>query len=140
MPASGFKSRGIEAGNRIAIYMGNRPEMVLLALAINKLGAIWVPVNTDYKGEWLLDTLLRSRCKMLVTDEPLQSRLAEVQGRLDGVQLLLLGDIASSPLDNPHSYDELLPASHSGQITVVWITVIPVQFCGLPAQPVNPRV
>ncbi|MBE9538745.1 MAG: AMP-binding protein [Proteobacteria bacterium] len=106
--ASGFKSLGIEAGDRVAIYMGNRPEMVLLALSLNKLGAIWVPINTDYKGEWLLDTLLRSRCKILVTDEPLQTRLGEVQDRLDGVQLLLLGDIASSPLNNPHSYDELL--------------------------------
>ena len=106
--ASGFKERGIEPGERIGIYMGNRPEMVLLALAVNKLGAIWVPINTDYKGEWLLDTLLRSRCKMLLTDESLQSRLAEVQDRLEGVQLLLLGDITSSPLNNPYSYEELL--------------------------------
>ncbi len=106
--AAGFKARGIQAGDRVAIYMGNRPEMVLLALALNKLGAIWVPTNTDYKGEWLLDTLLRSQCKMLITDEPLQSRLAEIQGRLDGVQVALLGDISASPLTNPVSYEELL--------------------------------
>ena len=106
--AAGFKARGIDAGDRVAIYMGNRPEMVLLALALNKLGAIWVPINTDYKGEWLLDTLLRSRCKMLMTDEPLQSRLVEIQDRLVGVQLALLGDVNISPLDNPLSYQDLL--------------------------------
>jgi crotonobetaine/carnitine-CoA ligase len=106
--AAGFKAYGIGAGDRVAIYMGNRPEMVLLALALNKLGAIWVPTNTDYKGEWLLDTLLRSQCKMLITDKPLQSRLAEIQGRLDGVQVALLGDISASPLSNPVSYEELL--------------------------------
>ena len=106
--AAGFKARGIGAGDRVALYMGNRPEMVLLALALNKLGAIWVPTNTDYKGEWLLDTLLRSRCKMLITDEPLQSRVAEVQNRLDGVQLGLLGDISASPLTDVVSYDDLL--------------------------------
>lgn len=106
--ASGLKARGIEAGDRIGIYMGNRPEVVLLALAVNKLGAIWVPINTDYKGEWLLDTLLCSRCKMLVTDEPLQFRLAEIQDQVNEVQLLLLGDTTSSPLISPYSYEELL--------------------------------
>ena len=106
--ASGFRSQGIEAGDRIAIYIGNRPEMVLLALALNKLGAIWVPICTDYKGEWLLDTLLRSRCKMLVTDEPLQSRIAEIEGRLNAVQLVLIGDTGASPLQSPFSYDGLL--------------------------------
>ena len=106
--AAGFKTHGIEAGDRVAIYMGNRPEMVLLALALNKLGAIWVPTNTDYKGEWLLDTLLRSRCKMLITDEPLQSRVADIQNRLEGVQVALLGDVKASPLSKPVSYEDLL--------------------------------
>ena len=32
---------------------GNVPEMVLICLALNKLGAIWVPICTDYKGDWL---------------------------------------------------------------------------------------
>ncbi len=54
--AGGLVSCGLERGDRVALYMGNRPEMVLLALAINKIGAVWTPVNTDYKGEWLLDT------------------------------------------------------------------------------------
>ena len=106
--ASGFKSRGLELGDRVAIFIGNRPEMVLLALALNKLGAIWVPINTDYKGEWLLDTLQRSRCAMLVTDEPLQSRIAEIEDRLDEARLILIGDVVASLLQNPCSYAELL--------------------------------
>ena len=32
---------------------------LLVCLALNKLGAIWIPVCTDYRGDWLLDTLLR---------------------------------------------------------------------------------
>ena len=84
--ANGFKALGIERGDRVALYMTNGPEMVLLALALNKLGAIWVPTNTDYKGEWLLDTLQRSRCKILITDDQLQGRLVDIQSRLDGVR------------------------------------------------------
>ncbi len=106
--ATGLRALDITAGDRVALFMTNRPEMVLLALALNKIGAIWVPTNTDYKGEWLLDTLLRSRCKLLVTDSSLQDRIAEIQDALHGVGLVLLGDVRNCPLTNAHSYEDLL--------------------------------
>ena len=37
--------------------MSGRPETVLTALAVNKLGAVRVPVNTDYRGDWLVDAV-----------------------------------------------------------------------------------
>ena len=44
--ASGFKGKGIDKGDRVCIYMANVPELILIALALNKLGAIWVPIQT----------------------------------------------------------------------------------------------
>ena len=108
--AAGLGKLGIASGDRVALFLGNRPEMVLLALAINKLAAIWVPINTDYKGEWLLDTLQRSRCKLLVTEEALQSRIGELAGRLEIEQLVLIGDVTRSPLKGAEGYDGLLDA------------------------------
>ena len=96
--AGGLQGMGIASGDRVALYIGNRPEMVLLALAVNKLGAIWTPINTDYKGEWLLDTLNRGRCKLLVTDETLQSRIADIQQKLEIEQLVLIADSDSNQL------------------------------------------
>ena len=90
--AGGLQGLGVASGDRVALYISNRPEMVLLALAVNKLGAIWTPINTDYKGEWLLDTLNRARCKLLVTDETLQSRVADIQQTLEIEQLVLIAD------------------------------------------------
>ena len=60
--AGGLQSLGLKRGDRMGLYLGNRPEFVLLTLAANKLGAVWVPINTDYKGEWLLDSVERSPC------------------------------------------------------------------------------
>lgn len=80
--ASGFKELGVGAGDRVSLLMSNVPEMVLLCLALNKIGAIWVPVCTDYKGQWLLDTLSRSRSKALITDSSLASRVEDVRGDL----------------------------------------------------------
>ena len=66
--AAGLAGLGVGRGDRVAIFMHGAAEFVILALAINKLGAIWVPVNTDYRGEWLRNTLNRGRPSLIVTD------------------------------------------------------------------------
>jgi crotonobetaine/carnitine-CoA ligase len=40
---------GFGPGLRVAVLLGNRPEMMLLKLALNGLGVSWVPVNPDYR-------------------------------------------------------------------------------------------
>ena len=59
--AAGLAREGIGRGDRVAFFMDACPEVIFLVLAVNKLGAVWVPINTDYKGHWLADTILRSR-------------------------------------------------------------------------------
>ncbi len=66
--AAGFAELGIGRDDRVSFFMANLPELVLMCLALNKLGAIWVPICTDYRGEWLRDSLVRSRARVLVTD------------------------------------------------------------------------
>src|SRR5688500_12208194 len=43
--AGALTRRGVIAGDRVAVLMSNRPEFVEAALAVNRLGAICVPVN-----------------------------------------------------------------------------------------------
>ena len=80
--AHGLRHIGIGPGDRINCYLQSCPEYVLLALAANKIGAIWIPVNTDYKGEWLRDTIERSRPQLIVCDHQLLPRLMEVAPQL----------------------------------------------------------
>lgn len=75
--ATGLEKLGIGWGDCVAMYMGNCPEMVLMALAANKLGAIWTPICSDYKGAWLSDTLERCESKLLVTDSEYLPRVTE---------------------------------------------------------------
>ena len=44
-----FENAGYGVGTRVAVLLGNRPEMMLLKLALNGLGVSWVPVNPDYR-------------------------------------------------------------------------------------------
>ena len=90
--AAGMRRLGVEKGDRIGLYLGNCPEFVLLTLAANKLGAIWVPVNTDYRGEWLRDTLERSRCSLLCVDADRAERLAELGDTSHAGTLLWVGE------------------------------------------------
>ena len=89
--AAGLRALGVQPGDRICFYLDSGIETVLLALATNKLGAIWVPINTDYKGVWLSETIQRSRAKVLVTEVALQDRLLEVADALSDVKWVVLG-------------------------------------------------
>jgi len=50
--ARGLLDLGIRKGDAVASILDNNLEAVLCWFAINKAGAISVPVNTAYKGEF----------------------------------------------------------------------------------------
>jgi acyl-CoA ligase (AMP-forming) (exosortase A-associated) len=51
--AAGLAARGVRRGDRVAVYLQNRPEVVEIALACSRLGAIVVPVNPLLKARQL---------------------------------------------------------------------------------------
>ncbi len=106
--AASLRNLGVVAGERVALMLSNDIEIVLLALAINKLGAAWTPINAEYKGDWLLDNVLRCRCTVLVVDEALQSRIVAIQDQLGDEKIVLVGDPKSSDLTQAISYQSLL--------------------------------
>ena len=87
--AAGLAQAGLQPGARIAFYMSSAPEVIFLVLAANKLGAAWVPINTDYKGAWLQDTINSSRPSILVSDSKQFDRLKEVMDALTVKTLVL---------------------------------------------------
>lgn len=78
--AEGLRRLGVGPGDRVCVLMENSAEFALTALAANKLGVVWVPVNTTYRGEWLRDTLADARAVLLVVDEDLFDRVRALTG------------------------------------------------------------
>lgn len=112
--AAGLADRGLVPGERVAFYMDSGPEVIFLALAVNKLGAIWIPINTDYKGSWLVDTISRSRPHILVTDRAHEQRLAQVQDEFSVAHILVQGELVQdSPerIANAQGLDQAYVAS-----------------------------
>jgi carnitine-CoA ligase len=69
---------GVVAGDRVATLLENSPEQVISFFAALKLGAIQVPINTAYKGEFLRHVLADSGARVVVTQASLAARVAEV--------------------------------------------------------------
>ena len=90
--ATSLQNLGVTPGDRVAMYLGNCPEAALIAFAANKLQAVWVPVSTDYKGDWLADTIKRSRARVLLTDTHLEPRIAAVTAQLDDQRVVNIGE------------------------------------------------
>ena len=90
--AAGLAALGLGRSDRIAIFMHRGIEFIFLVLAANKLGAVWVPVNTDYKGAWLEETVNESKVRILATDDELLPRVLEVRERLTCERVLVAHD------------------------------------------------
>jgi crotonobetaine/carnitine-CoA ligase len=100
--ARGFEELGVGHGDTVCVLMESSPAYVWTTLGLNKLGAIWVPSNTDYKGAWLHHQLADSRARVLVVDEALVERVAGCGGPLPFERVVVRGrPDAAAPLGLP---------------------------------------
>jgi crotonobetaine/carnitine-CoA ligase len=95
--AAGLARAGLQRGERLAFYMSSAPQVIFLVLATNKLGAVWVPINTDYKGAWLQDTINDSKPTILVSDAAHADRLQEIIASLSVKTLVMHGGHEAIP-------------------------------------------
>jgi len=89
--ANGLRAFGVARGDRVAILMGSRPDYVRIVLAVNRIGAIWVPINPDYRGDWLAEAIADSLPAALIVEAAYADRLAEVIDRVAVGRIAVLG-------------------------------------------------
>ena len=65
--ANVLKKRGIETGDRVAIYMPMIPQLVISMLACARIGAIHNVVFAGFSASSLGDRINDSKCKMVIT-------------------------------------------------------------------------
>ena len=69
--AVGLQQRGVEAGDRVAVYLQNVPQVLIAVLAIWKCGAVVVPCNPMLRDRELGKILRSSGCLALICHEDL---------------------------------------------------------------------
>ncbi len=63
--AGGLAELGIGEGDRVALWLPNCPEWLALHLALTRLGALTIAVNTRFRAHEVQDILVRSEAKAL---------------------------------------------------------------------------
>ena len=88
--ASKLLNEGIEHGDRVVLFMENRPNFVVSLLAINKLGAIGVLINTSLTGSPLVHCINTSDSKKCIFGDELSNSL---EGVLDKINITQSSDL-----------------------------------------------
>ena len=99
--AAGLRALGVGRGDTVAVLMESCPEFVLLSFAVNRLGAVWVPTNVDFKGEWLRGSLCDSRARVLVVDAGLLTRVVELGAGLPFEHVVVRDEAGALDLAEP---------------------------------------
>ena len=91
--AGGLAARGVRTGDRIAVLMTNRFELIEAYLAACRLGAICVPVNFRLAAPEIAYILQDSGAKALIVDDGLASIATKVRSRSSGTTRGDRGDV-----------------------------------------------
>jgi fatty-acyl-CoA synthase len=82
--ARGLIGAGVLPGEKVAIWLVNRPEWIFAMFALAKIGAVHVPINTRFRTVDLAQVLERSNTSTLITHD--------VSGPVD--YLAMVGELA----------------------------------------------
>jgi len=95
--AAGLARLGVRQGEHVLSWLPTGEDCILLMLALNHLGAVYVPVNLAYRGRLLEHAIRLSDARLVVAHADLVPRLHEVD--VAGLErIVVLDGEAATPL------------------------------------------
>lgn len=92
--ANAFLNEGAKKNDKISIMLANCPEFLHLWFGAAKAGAVEVPINTSYKGEFLRHIIDQSDSSILVIGREFLDRVKLIQDSLPKVKkIVVLGGL-----------------------------------------------
>jgi carnitine-CoA ligase len=93
--AGALHSLGVKPGDAVMVWLPNGMEMVRCWFALSLLGAIFVPINTAYRGRILEHVVDNAAARLAIVHAELLPRLAEIaSGSLE--QIVVVGNAGDS--------------------------------------------
>lgn len=94
--ANAFRALGAAKGTRVGILLRNRLEYLDLWFGLSRVGAVQVPINTEYRSPQVLHVLRRAPVPLVVVEESLAAELLAVLDQVPELRtLIVLGDVAA---------------------------------------------
>ncbi len=95
--ASSFAARGIRRGDRVAVLLGQGPEVLISHFAAMKLGAVGLPLFTLFGPDALAFRLADSSTKIVVTDRQNLDKVLSLQSELPDLAEIYVTDGGINP-------------------------------------------
>ena len=109
--AVGLQQLGVRQGEHVLVWLPNSRENLLSFFAIAYLGAVYVSINTAYKGGLLAHVVDNSDARLAIVHSDLAPRLAEID-RARLTDAVMVGQRVPCPgLKTHHFEDALKPKS-----------------------------
>lgn len=89
-----FKKKGIKKGDRIALFMQNCPQYLIGHYAIQKLGAIVVPLNPMYKEAELEYLINEAAVQALIAGQELYARIQKIKEKIPSLYFVITTNYA----------------------------------------------
>lgn len=109
--AAGLTGLGLEVGDSVAILMRNRIEWIAAWAGAARGGFVCVPVNTAYKGTFLLHALQLTSARVIITEPAFLPALEEAAAELAHpvhVVCIRSSEPASAPMENDSSVPRVI--------------------------------
>lgn len=87
--ANGLRRLGVNKGDTVVTLLDNSSDAVFIWLAINKIGAISVPINTALKGEFLRHQVSDASAGLILAEQDYAERVALIADRLPALRTLV---------------------------------------------------
>lgn len=106
--AAALASFGVRKGDRVATLTANSSEIVVALFGAMHLGAVAVPVNSAFKGDYLRHQLADSASRVVVVDAELAPRVQEIADGIPSLEhVIVVGDFEGvSATTQWHRWDE----------------------------------
>jgi acyl-CoA synthetase (AMP-forming)/AMP-acid ligase II len=111
--AAAFLEAGVGKGDIVALLMGNRPEFLESALAVNRIGAAFLPLNVRLAEPEIEYIIGHAGAVAIVTEPGFAGPVAAIGGRLTTPWTVVMADGGEAAVPAARGYESFL-GSHSG--------------------------
>ncbi|MGK2286373.1 AMP-binding protein [Pedomonas sp. V897] len=88
---------GVSAGKCVVTLLDSSTDVFVCWFAINKLGAIWVPINTAYRGEFLRHQVHDTEAEVVISDPHYLERFVQIADGIPCVKIILCRNLTETP-------------------------------------------
>jgi long-chain acyl-CoA synthetase len=107
--ANALRGLGVTKGDKVALFMMNRPEWIISFQATARIGAIPTPLNPSYKKMEVSYQVKDSEAKVLITQEALYPIVQEARADMPDLKAIIV--VGAPQGEGTLSFDDLLQKS-----------------------------